>query len=312
MLERNNSYSLFKLSHSQYFIMGKGQRERKEQAAAQAAALLQKPKPSLLSPSPLSMAAPAFVPGVAAVKRPNSTSPALPSKDLNKIDYGVMSKFFARGQESRMRILNAFLDNTDDLTAAIADMNLTAQQSQRTEDQFTFSPAELAHITRRYGVISLEGSLIVSRIVDTMRSGGVGGLTNEMALRSLASLQSTIEHDIEPVVVHLLFDILLLQGHKVQVFRDLSSQMVSHLSQSLSPLCLHLVCPALIRAISHDNDWRCRVAALEILNALAMKAREGISPLLPHIMPDVSSTPPMMMIATPVPLICLHVLNVSR
>lgn len=268
--------------------MGKGQRERKEQAALAAAALLQKQaKPSPLSP--LSVSAPAFVPGGAASKALNSPSPApLRAKEPSKIDYGVMSKFFARSRESRIRIINAFVDNTDDLAAALADLNLTSQEPQA-PDQFAFSPAELAHITRRYGVISPEGSLIVSRIIDSIRSSRLGGLPIELAIRTLASLQSTIEHDIEPVSVHLLLDILLLQGHKLQLFRDLSSQIVTHLKQSLSPLCLHLACPQLMRAISHENDWRCRVAALEILDALALKARESISPLLPHIMPEVTT-----------------------
>ena len=265
--------------------MGKGQRERKQQAAAAAAAILEKPKKAAPSPFTLSSTAPVFVPPSTSgtfKREPSPPISAAPPKETLKIDYGLMSKFFAKDQESRMRILNTFVSGN--VVAAIADMTI----SDETPDKFNFNGPEIAHIIRRYGVASVEGSLLLNDIVTVMRSQPTAALALEGALRALVSLQLTIEHDIEPVLVALLPEIFTFQGHKTPNCRELASQLLTHLTSTISPLAIHEICPAILSAIAPENDWKCRVGALDMLNGVALRAKEGISVLLPHLIPSLS------------------------
>ena len=141
-------------------------------------------------------------------------------------------------------------------------------------------------IVKACGLASVEGMHVVNKVVD----GIEGNSSATDCDRSLAFLQILLDHAgriMEPFVLPLLTKLLALHADRSNAARDLASSICTKMASLLNPQAFRTIWPVLTAAMVED-DWRIKVAALQMLKTVAPRMSRQLSPLLPDIIPAVS------------------------
>jgi elongation factor 3 len=289
--------------------MGKGQRAKKEQASLAAAALLAptaKKAPSqlamenqkILSPHASSFMPSRIVSPLAAPSPPLPSSTPSPSaislKEDQEYDPTKVINFYQNNLSTRLTILNNyFMALAEDFSQLRIDETIPVEFHQT-----SFNAYDLTQIIQRSGLCSPEGSLIICSIINSLQGdfsnptlGMLGrGIDFAVSLKVLSSLQSpdSLDRESEAIVIAVLPALLKFHNHKNNRIRDLAGQICKSFASVMVPQVQPLIFPILMTHIQPEEDWKIRVAALDILYQLSKVAKQQLSPLLPIIIPAVS------------------------
>ena len=148
----------------------------------------------------------------------------------------------------------------------------------------TMNVSDLVAIVKECGLTSVEGVRVVSRMTEDIQSGNNG---SDRALLLLQVMLESIGRNMEPFVFPLLPKLLLLHSDRSNTARELVEKICAKLATLLNPNVFRLLWPVLTSAMV-EEDWRIKVAALQMLKAVSKGMSRQLSPLLPDIIPTVS------------------------
>jgi elongation factor 3 len=290
--------------------MGKGQRAKKEQASLAAANLFAptaKKPPShlamenqkILSPHASSFTMPSRIASpLAAPSPPLPTSTPSPSaislKDDQEFDQEKITSYYQNNLTTRLTILNNyFMALAEEFSQLRIDETIPVEFHH-----ISFNAYDLTQIIQRSGLCSPEGSFIICSIINSLQGdfskpsmGVIGrGIDTVVSLRVLSSLQSpdSLDRESEAIVIAVLPALLKFHNHKNNRIRDLAGQICQSFARTIVPQIQSVIFPILMTHIQPEEDWKVRVAALDILYQLSKVAKQQLSPLLPILIPAVS------------------------
>ena len=144
--------------------------------------------------------------------------------------------------------------------------------------------ADLAAIVNSCGIYSPESARILSSVADQIGNGGdpCGSLA------VLLSLLEVFGAAMEPFVAPLLGRILSLNGDKNAAVREFAGKVGRKYAEIACKYSFRCIWSIISTAVDSINDWRVRSAGCEVLQIIADRCSEQVSPLLPEIMPAIS------------------------
>ena len=148
----------------------------------------------------------------------------------------------------------------------------------------TMNVSDLVAIVKECGLTSVEGVRVISKMTEDIQTGNNG---SDRALYLLQVLLESIGRNMEPFAFPLLPKLLMLHADRSNTARDLVEKICAKLATLLNPNVFRLLWPMLTSAMV-EEDWRIKVAALQMLKAVSKGMSRQLSPLLPDIIPSVS------------------------
>lgn len=139
----------------------------------------------------------------------------------------------------------------------------------------------LARAAKEQGFTSTPGAYILN----IMKTNVENGLESGVLL--LQALLKSHQRLVEPYAVPLLPKLMGLQADKSATVRDVSMECAKLLCGFLCPESFRIVYPMLDAAMQNEN-WKIKVIALNLLQILAPRMSQQLSPLLPELIPRVS------------------------
>lgn len=142
---------------------------------------------------------------------------------------------------------------------------------------------KIAQIVMSFGVLSNEGTYIISMMLQYVRG-------SEKVLNGLLILQELLNKlgkSIENNCVQLFSKIIDLHADKSAVIRDLAASIGKSFVEVVNPYAFQLLWPTLLTGFGTE-DWRIKVAALNLLKVLSPRVSTQISPVLPLLIPKVT------------------------
>lgn len=142
----------------------------------------------------------------------------------------------------------------------------------------------LIEIIKIAGITSFEGTLILSSMTNQINSNTD---IREKGLYLFGALLKSIGRSVEPYALSLLSRLILLHVDKLATVRDLSAEYSKQLFELLCPQSFRIVFPILVSGMENEN-WKIKVAVLNLLKIIAPRVCNQLSPLLPQLIPKVS------------------------
>lgn len=210
----------------------------------------------------------------------SAPSPVAASSSSKTVGKAAKAKTVTLSQLETQEGMAAFLIKQD--VERIAEIEALMTAISRPSPQSSIS--DLTAIVKHFGLGSAEG-LFILRSMNALIDGPD---LQEGGLSLLLSLMKSIDRKIEPFVFPYFPNLLLLHADRSAPVRDLASHVVKLFAEFMSPLAFRPVLQILLEKCASENDWRIRVAALEVLKILAPRTSNQLSPLLPLIIPQVS------------------------
>jgi hypothetical protein len=139
----------------------------------------------------------------------------------------------------------------------------------------------LARVVKELGFTSPSGT----NIMNIMKYNVENGLESGVLL--LQALLKSHQRMVEPYAVPLLPRLMMLQADKSANVRDASMACSKLLCEFVCPEAFRVIYPMLDSAMQNEN-WKIKVIALNLLQALAPRMSAQLSPLLPELIPRVS------------------------
>jgi hypothetical protein len=145
---------------------------------------------------------------------------------------------------------------------------------------------DLAAIVRHSGLASVDSDRVISL---TREHVAEDGRACECGLLILKCLLFNLEKAVEAYVCPLIPRLLALNADKSALIRDSSAEILTRFSELVCPYAVFSLYDFMSEAMTEANDWKIRVAALQLLKGVAPRVTGLISPLLPRIIPEVRS-----------------------
>ena len=142
---------------------------------------------------------------------------------------------------------------------------------------------KVAQIVSKFGILSNVGTYIISMMLQYVR--GSEKVLNGLII--LEELLNKLGKSIENYGVQLFSKIVDLHADKSAVIRDLAASIGKSLVEMVNPYAFQLLWPTLLTGFGTE-DWRIKVAALNLLKVLSPRVSTQISPVLPLLIPKVS------------------------
>ena len=147
-----------------------------------------------------------------------------------------------------------------------------------------FNISDLVAIAVECGLTSIEGV----HVVDGMTENVNGGASAERGLLLMKALLAKLGRCMEPFVYPLFMRLLQLHADRSPAVRDLVPIVSTTFANLMCPHSFRLIFPSLTAGMIED-DWRVKVGTLQILKAVSPRMAKQLSPLLPQIIPQVST-----------------------
>ena len=143
---------------------------------------------------------------------------------------------------------------------------------------------DLAAIIRHSGLASVDSDRVISL---TREHVAEDGRTCESGLLILKCLLFSLEKAVEAYVCPLVPRLFVLHADKSALIRDSSAEILLRFSEIVCPYAVFTLYDYVSEGMAEANDWKIRVAALQLLKNIAPRVTGLISPLLPRIIPEV-------------------------
>lgn len=143
----------------------------------------------------------------------------------------------------------------------------------------------LASISRHYGLLSEEGSRVITVMTQLIASTTS---VREVGLQLCMALMKRVQQAMEPFLLPLFPTLLLLHADRSAVTRDLAAVLSTRFIEGINPHAFRLLWPTISMTLKNEEDWRVKVAALNLLRVIAPRSSLQLSPLLPQLIPIVS------------------------
>jgi elongation factor 3 len=277
--------------------MGKGQQLRREAAAAASAANAGSPGLPLSGSnmSGMRVNAPAF----------NMNAPAfVPRPQSNLESAAGMGVFMGSDGAGRMSAVNNLLASTESVGGMKKNNSMQSlvsrtpspglgagmKKSSSLEDIAAAHgknddiAADLAAIVKSCGLYSPEATRILTSMADQINNG----VDACASLALLFALMESLGRAVEPFVAPLLARVVALNGDKSAAVRDLASKVGCRYAEMTCRYSFRSLWVVLHEAVAAERDWRVRAVGCQMLQLIADRCPEQVSPLLPEIMPAVS------------------------
>jgi len=215
--------------------------------------------PPTSAASKISVAKPSAVAGLSVSK--NEFSVAAAEREKAKAEEKIteaLAEFQCNPEEEQMKLITKYVGGTAESNGLI-----------------------LARIIKEYGITSTFGTTIMAAMVRSVTLGEESGL---VALKALLKVHQRV---LEPYTLPMISSLITLQSDKSANVRDLSAECTKMLGELLCPHSFRLVYPTLDTLLQNEN-WKIKVAALNLLQLIAPRMSAQLSPLLPALIPRVS------------------------
>lgn len=286
--------------------MGKGQQLRREAAAAAAqspasnmGSLGLPPAPPKTTNDKFNVNAPAF----------NINAPVFNRSASHLESDQGMSSFMSNDGADRMLAVNSLLSSSESIAMRKTPSNssmhnmvsrtpspglgmggMGMKKSTSLEDiaaahgKHDNIAADLTAIVKSCGLYSPESSRTLSSIADQINNASdpCGSLA------SLHTMTDALGNAMEAFIAPLLSRILDLNGHKNAAVRDLATKIGCQYASMACRYSFRSLWSVISVAVESDKDWRVRAAGCQVLQLIAGRCPEQVSPLLPEIMPSIS------------------------